>query len=282
MQGATCTCVGLKIARSPCPSVTRLFVLFVYCTATCRPKWRSDAVPLRCASISTTSAFCFVFCCDLLFSIWFEWMADSPFSGHSRNQFFFPILFCIFIIRFPSFPASSQAAVLKCTKLSQCLCRPEQLTDFPRFLQARFYQHPWCTAVASPPCWFFFSSWHHHLSLHHCDTADLTWRVSRISTRPCNENQRWQSLINHWGGGLKCCWACCSGSWWTIEEEESRLLHRINVNFGSALGPGCTWEAAVILYRSVKLPRRLESGNTATIMLTSLQCTVTTWCVKEL
>lgn len=28
MQDATCTCVGLKIARSPCPSVTRLFGLF--------------------------------------------------------------------------------------------------------------------------------------------------------------------------------------------------------------------------------------------------------------
>ncbi len=144
MQGATCTCVGLKIAGSPCPSVTRLFVLFVCCNATCRPKWRSDAVPLGCASISTTSAF--LLWSSVRYLIWTNgWFSIQ--SLFKKYLFFFIFITC--------FPASSHTAVLKCTKLSQCLCRPEQLIDFPRFLQARFHQHPWCTAVASP-CFVFF------------------------------------------------------------------------------------------------------------------------------
>lgn len=57
MQGSTCACVGLKIARSPWPSVTRLFGLFVYPNATCRPKCWSDAVPFGCAGFPAVVHF---------------------------------------------------------------------------------------------------------------------------------------------------------------------------------------------------------------------------------
>lgn len=93
MQDATCTCVGLKIAGSLCPCVTRLIELFVYCNATCGPKWRSDAVPAGCAQFQPHVHFARV----LLFIASFEWLAGDRFSGHSskrnRNSMFWGFFF---------------------------------------------------------------------------------------------------------------------------------------------------------------------------------------------
>lgn len=95
---------------------------------------------------------------DLLFCIWSKLMAGSLFSGDSSVFLYINSSYCFKMYK------------------AECLCRPEQLQTFDVFASVF---HPWCTAVASPPC-FFPPFWHHHLSLHHCDTANLTWRVDRI------------------------------------------------------------------------------------------------------
>lgn len=124
MQGATCSCIGLKIAQF----LFKCFKAVCLFTVMHRVGLNEGGMPclLDVQNFHHSHFWLYV---DLLFCIWSKLMAGSLFSGHSSVFLYINSSYCFKMYK------------------AECLCRPEQLQTFDVFASVF---HPWCTAVASP------------------------------------------------------------------------------------------------------------------------------------